>query len=142
MASEPLIRANVLANLAALLSEYGLAPAALPGLGDLVPEGAGEAALISVRRYMELLVRCAEETRDPLFALKLGLRMRSTTSARWGSSRRTSRPCAPRSGVSRSISGASSREPRSASKRSGRGLSVSPIAWANAFPAGSKPTSI
>lgn len=75
MASEPLIRANVLANLAALLSEYGLAPAALPGLGDLVPEGAGEAALISVRRYMELLVRCAEETRDPLFALKLGLRM-------------------------------------------------------------------
>jgi len=76
MASETLIRASVLSNLLDLLAGYGLGPARVESLTRIVPtDMADEMALISQRSYMELLHLCAVETGDPLFALKLGLRM-------------------------------------------------------------------
>ncbi|MEN6542119.1 AraC family transcriptional regulator [Parvibaculum sp.] len=76
MTSETLIRASVLGNLRSLLDGYGLAPERAVALTGMAPADPGdETALISLRRYMELLHQCALETGDPLFALKLGLRM-------------------------------------------------------------------
>ncbi|MFZ2467601.1 MAG: AraC family transcriptional regulator [Parvibaculum sedimenti] len=76
MTSETLIRASVLGNLHSLLASYGLAPEKVALLSGMTPADPGdETALISQRSYMDLLHLCALETGDPLFALKLGLRM-------------------------------------------------------------------
>lgn len=76
MATETLIRASVLGNLHSLLAGYGLEPDKVAALTGMAPaDPADETALINQRHYMELLHRCAVETGDPLFPLKLGLRM-------------------------------------------------------------------
>lgn len=66
----------MLGNLQDLLAGYGLAPESVEELARIAPaDPADETALISQRSYMELLHLCGLKTGDPLFALKLGLRM-------------------------------------------------------------------